>query len=46
MGLWHIELNQLGQVRADTGLPDGAHAVHLPMGEDAEEEADGYARET
>jgi hypothetical protein len=42
-GLWHIELNQLDQVLADTGLPDGAHVVHLLTGE---EEADGYARET
>jgi hypothetical protein len=31
---------------AHTGLPDGAHALHLLTGEDAEEEADGYARDT
>jgi hypothetical protein len=43
MGLWHIESNQLGQVLAGTGLPDGAHALHLLTGE---EEADGYGRET
>ena len=43
MGLWHIESNQLGQVLAGTGLPDGAQAVHLLTEEDAEEEADGYA---
>jgi hypothetical protein len=43
MGLWHIESNQVGQVLAGTGQPDGAHALHLLMGE---EEADGYARET
>jgi hypothetical protein len=45
MGLWHIESNQLDQVLADMGPPDGAHALHLLTGEDAEE-ADGYARET
>jgi hypothetical protein len=39
-------LNQLGQVRADTGLPDGAQALHVLTGKDAEEEADGYGRET
>jgi len=43
MGLWHIESNQLGQVLADTGPPDGTHALHPLTGE---EEADGYARET
>jgi hypothetical protein len=43
MGLWHIESSQLGQVLAGTGLPDGAHALHLLTGE---EEADGYGRET
>jgi hypothetical protein len=46
MGLWHIESSQLDRVLAGTGLPDGAHALHLLTGEDAEEEADGYGPET